>query len=176
MVEFPPRDGAALRRKGAMKPLDFIATAKVLVNAKGGVRPRETNLRRAVSTAYYALFHCLAECCANMIVGGTGANRSQPAWNQAYRALEHGLARNRCADQERVRRFPHDIQDFAKQFVHIQKRRHSADYDPDPPGFNKSDVVQDIRDAEDVIRRFARVSAKDRRAFAVYVLLRSRGV
>ena len=60
-----------------MNPADFIATAKDLVQANTRGRPRETNLRRAVSTAYYALFHGLAECCADMLVGGSGANRSQ---------------------------------------------------------------------------------------------------
>lgn len=28
----------------------------------------QAHLRRAVSTAYYALFHCLARCCADTLV------------------------------------------------------------------------------------------------------------
>ena len=78
-----------------MQALDFIETARHLTTSSSG-RPRQSDLRRAVSTAYYALFHCLAICCANMLVGGPGASRSEAAWRQAYRALNHG-AKKRCA-------------------------------------------------------------------------------
>ncbi len=152
-----------------MTPLDFIATARDLaaVNRRG--RPRQTNLRRAVSTAYYALFYCLATCCADMLVGGAGSNRSGPAWNQTYRALQHGTARQRCGLQS-ITRFPEAIQEFAELFIAMQQERHLADYDPDA-AFLKSIVIARINDAEQVIRRFAAVPVKDRRAFAVYVLL-----
>lgn len=133
-------------------------------------RPRETNIRRAISTTYYALFHCLATSNANMLVGGPGANRSQSAWRQAYRALQHGTARRRCERQNAIIKFPEAVQDFAERFADMQKKRHGADYDPDAT-FSKSDVVQDIADAEDVILCFNRVPARDRRAFAVYLLL-----
>ena len=103
-----------------MKPADFIATARDLANANSKGRPRETNLRRAVSTTYYALFHGLATCCADMLVGGPGANRSQPAWRQAYRALQHRDAKQRCESQA-ISRFPGELQDFAIQFVAMQK-------------------------------------------------------
>ena len=153
-----------------MKPLDFIATARDLAGANSKGRPRETNIRRAVSSTYYALFHCLATCNANMLVGGPGANRSQPAWRQAYRGLQHGTVRQRCERQNIIIKFPDEIQDFAERFVDMQQKRHEADYDPDAT-FSKSDVIQDITDAEDVIRCFNSVPVRDRRAFAVYVLL-----
>ena len=153
-----------------MKPLDFIATARDLVQANNKGRTRETNIRRAVSTTYYALFHCLATSNANTLVGGPGAHRSQPAWRQAYRALQHGTARQRCERQDIIIKFPNEIQDFAERFFDMQQKRHEADYDPDAT-FSKSDVIQDITDAEDVIRCFNSVSVRDRRAFAVYLLL-----
>ena len=155
-----------------MKPADFIATGKDLVQASAKGRPREANLRRAVSTAYYALFHGLATCCADTIVGGPGADRSQPAWRQVYRALQHGDARRRC-ERQAIRRFPNEIQDFANQFVLMQKERHRADYDPEGV-FYKDEVVQNIADAEYQLSRFTRVPIKDRRAFAVYVLMNMR--
>ncbi len=89
-----------------LKPLDFIATARDLAGANSKGRTRETNIRRAVSTTYYALFHCLATSNANMLVGGPGAHRSQPAWRQAYRALQHGTARQRCERQGIIIKFP----------------------------------------------------------------------
>ena len=151
-----------------MKPADFIATARDLANANSTGRPRETNLRRAVSTTYYALFHGLAICCADMLVGGPGVNRSQPAWRQAYRALQHRDAKRRC-ESRAISRFPNELQDFAIQFVAMQKERHRADYDPDG-AFSKDEVLQNITEAERRLSRFSKVPAKDRRAFAVYVL------
>ena len=56
----------------------------------------------------------------------------------------------------------------------MQKERHRADYAPDGV-FSKRDVLVYITETEDHIRRFNRVPVKDRRAFAVYVLLDIRG-
>lgn len=152
-----------------MQPLDFTKAARDLVDSAGRGRPREVNLRRAVSTTYYALFHCLADCCANMLAGNAQDNRSRPAWRQTYRALQHTTARNRCR-RNTINRFPSAIRNFAKLFVSTQMKRHSADYDPDAT-FLKSDVIQDIDEAENAIMRFNEAPRNDRRAFAIYVLL-----
>lgn len=55
----------------------------------------------------------------------------------------------------------------------MQAKRHMADYDPNEK-FYKSSVKQDIADTKDVIERFKNVPAKDRRAFAAYVLFKNR--
>ena len=159
-----------------MQPLDFITTARRLATGSRRGRPLETDLRRAISTAYYALFHCLANCCADTIVGSSGSNRSRPAWNQAYRALEHGLTRRRCENRGMMARFPRDVQDFARLFVLMQKMRHAADYDPDASdtpelALSRDFILQLIDNAEGAIRSFNQVPIADRRAFAVYVLL-----
>ena len=151
-----------------MQPGDFIATARDLAGTNRR-RPRQTNLRRAVSTAYYALFHCLAASCADTLVGGAGADRSPEAWNQAYRALEHGQARRRCTEAA-TRNFPPGIQQFATHFTDMQRERHRADYDPDA-SFTKSEVTQHINDTAATVSQFLSTPITDRRAFAVYVLL-----
>jgi uncharacterized protein (UPF0332 family) len=153
-----------------LRPADFIATARDLVDSNPRGRPRETNLRRAVSTTYYALFHCLAAAGADLLVGGAGADRSRPAWRQAYRALQHGPARKRCERSHIIARFPIEIQDFASAFSVMQQKRHDADYDPDA-AFVKSEVLASISEAEAAIQRFGEAPLRDRRAFAVYVLL-----
>ena len=58
----------------------------------------------------------------------------------------------------------------------MQKKRHSADYDPEAMYspvmvFFKSNIIQDIFAAENVIHRFSKTPLRDRRAFAVYILL-----
>ena len=148
---------------------DLIAAAFDLVETGSRGRPRQANLRRAVSTAYYAMFHCLAACCADLLVGGAGAERSEPAWRQVYRALEHGAARQRCNRRDMVQKFPAEIRQFAERFVAMQQRRHRADYDPEAR-YDKDAVLQDIIAAAEAIARLRQVPVKDRRAFAVYLL------
>ena len=152
---------------------DFIAIARDLAARSGNDRPGQAALRRAVSAAYYALFHCLANCCADLLVGSSGSDRSEPAWIQTYRALQHGTARSRCNNQVIIRRFPVEIQEFAHQFTRMQRKREDADYDPSLI-LAYTDVIGDIELTEQRIARFNSVPDKDRRAFAVYILLNLR--
>ncbi len=153
-----------------IKSADLIAAARDLVEAGSRGRPRQANLRRAVSTTYYAMFHCLAVCCADLLVGGAGSDRSEPAWRQVYRALEHGAARQRCNRAAIIQKFPEEVQDFADKFVDMQQKRHQADYDPEAD-YDKNFVLQDIIAVAEAIAKFQQVPVKDRRAFAVYLLL-----
>lgn len=83
-----------------------------------------------MSTAYYAMFHALCRNSADSLVGPKGApDRSRRAWNQAYRAVEHGIAKNQCKDTV-MEDFPETIRNFARHFVRVQELRHEADYDP----------------------------------------------
>lgn len=157
-----------------LRPPDLLKSADDLIAASNG-RPRQTNLRRAISTAYYALFHCLAKCCANLLIGGPGAARSSGAWHQVYRALDHGFAKNACKKNDKIALFPQEIQDFANAFVIMQEKRHSADYDPKGT-FYKSDVALQIEITKVVVEDFEKAALKDRRAFAAFVLLKERRI
>jgi hypothetical protein len=77
------------------------------------------------------MFHTLAGCCADTPIGGSSAVRSKPAWNQVYRALDHGAAKAACENKTTMGKFPQSIQDFANNFVQMQIKRHDADYNPD---------------------------------------------
>ncbi len=55
----------------------------------------------------------------------------------------------------------------------MQAKRERADYDPEGT-FDKSVVLQDVDLAEMAISQFAKVPLKDRRAFAIWVLLNVR--
>lgn len=152
-----------------LKPLDLLDSADKLL--AGGKKPSQVNLRRATSSAYYALFHCLARACADLMVGGSGSDRSSRAWSQVYRSLEHGPAKNSCANQLTMVTFPAEIQDFANAFRTLQAKRHSADYDPNAR-FSKSAAQQDVALARQVISDFCDAPIKDRRAFCVWALLK----
>ena len=152
-----------------LKPLDLIATAKDLVN-RSGRKPRQSDLKRALSTAYYALFHTLAKCCADVMIGTNSQTRK--AWQQVYRALDHNFAKNAC-QHGNISKFPKEIQDFANAFVALQSKRHSADYDPYSRVY-KSQVLVDLANAELVMRGLHSAPARHRRAFAAWVLLKQR--
>ncbi len=66
-----------------MDPADLLLIAHQLAIGVVGNRrghPRQAELRRAVSTAYYAMFHSLARCGADLVAGSTKQHRSQLAW------------------------------------------------------------------------------------------------
>ena len=151
-----------------MTPRDLIATAHSL--AEGDPRrPSQANLRRAVSTAYYAVFHCLAGTAADLLIGGS---RSE-AWHRVYRALEHGSAKSACRNRQAMQRFPPEIQGFADTFVTLQKARQGADYALDAR-FDKPDVLAAIDSAETAIARIEQADTRHRRAFVVHVLFKRR--
>ena len=108
---------------------DLIAIARAL--AAGAVppqtgRPRRAELNRAVSTIYYAAFHALANNNANKLIDFGSQARSDPAWELAYRTIDHRSARARC-QHPGMSRFPAHIREMAALFARLQARRHQAD-------------------------------------------------
>lgn len=122
---------------------------------------------------YYALFHAMCRNVADCFIGGRNADRSRPAWTQAYRAIQHGFAAAQCKNGKIVKKFPAAIQDFANVFVAAQERRVSADYDPTAK-FDRSPVLAEIEAAAVAMRAFSAASIKDRRAFAAWVTINNR--
>jgi len=129
---------------------------------------------RAISAAYYAIFHELCETVATSFVGGPGAARSTKAWKQAYRALDHYDAKKRCNQVSAGNgSFPAGIKNFAREFSMLQDQRHSADYDPMyriDIGATEAEIIR----AEKAIDDFRNCSPKDRGAFAVWIVFKMR--
>lgn len=149
---------------------NLIQAARDLVESANSDDPHNSHFRRAISTAYYALFHCLAESSANLLAGEDPANRSRRAWRQTYRALNHAAVKNRSNRSEFKTEFPQEIQDFAEVFVEIRDKRNRADYDP-TEAFSKPDAQHAINDEEEAINNFMSIESGERRNFALYLLL-----
>ena len=116
---------------------DLLEQAKHLANRERR-KPRQASLRRAVSTAYYALFHLLiSEATLNW--GGVGQR------HLLARLFEHGRMRA-AAEKQRgeCNRFIHSnpqpapgpeldcarhLYKVADAFTRAQQQRHTADYD-----------------------------------------------
>lgn len=120
------------------------------------------------------MFHCLAYESANLLIGSTKRRRSELAWRQVYRSLEHGLCKTKCKKiKDSIEKFPGNIIDFANGFVTMQEKRHAADYNPHFR-VTKSEVRAFIATTKAVIDGFEKCAAKDKRAFCAYVLLKDR--
>ncbi len=122
---------------------DLISRARSSLS--GTKRPKSIFLRRAVSDAYYSLFHALAFLCADTLVGVT--KRSDASWRRVYRSLEHGIAKTELQRKE-VRSLDAGIKLIASAFLQLQEERHYADYDPVTRLRRRADVEQLIRIAE----------------------------
>lgn len=103
-----------------------LENARALARIDKG-RPRQASLRRAVSTAYYALFQALCEACASELVGW---EKPWAAFTPIFRSLDH----SRVGD---VLRHPSlaggpDLSRLAFAFGELRVTREWADYNPEP--------------------------------------------
>lgn len=139
-----------------MRPSELIEVARALAASE---RPSQACLRRAASTAYYALFHALCAAAADTLVG----ERADETWSRVYRAPNHAAARRACTNRELVERLPPGLHRFTTLFPTLQTRRHDADYEP-KAAFVASEVLADISAAESVIAALAAAVLFERRA------------
>ena len=159
-----------------MSPANLIATARTLVSASSRETDPEqsqTHLKRAVSTAYYAMFHAVCANAAALLSDEIANSAASAAWLQAYRGPEHTHVRNQCRNAGLMAAFPPEISNFAQNFVQIQSYRNQADYNP-RSDFSLSDVLEIIDDAERAINELSSASEGTHRAFAITILLRNR--
>jgi hypothetical protein len=114
---------------------DLLMLADMLANLDPR-RPRQANLRRAVSAAYYSLFHLLLEECSQTLAG----NRIPGLAMRVSRSLSHTEMRKACLamtaqplqqplDALLAAPVSHDLRLVAGRFVKLQELRHTADYD-----------------------------------------------
>lgn len=117
---------------------DFLTHASELLSSgRRGAVP-QVSLRRAISAAYYGLFHYLLADAADGLVGKT--KRTDPSYGIVYRAFEHGRMRDRAgrainlpvkaARTLGISAFSDHVRNGAAIFVALQIERHKADYDP----------------------------------------------
>lgn len=150
-------------------PREMIATARKLLSGE----PSDTDLRRAVSSAYYALFHRLCASFSAIVLHPPEAVFVR-ASRQAYRYIEHGQAKRSCDEvRARERNFPPGIVAFANSFVELQRFRIEADYQP-TVAFDLELARSLVDTAEKAIAAHDGESAEARRAFAVFVGLRAK--
>lgn len=144
--------------------LELINASRFLASGQ----PTQGALRRAVSTAYYAMFHALAASNADLIVGPrTPANESR--WATTYRSLRHFRAENPLHGWPHL--FSQPVQNFAFVISGIKKEREKADYDPGANvSFVQNQVITWINSAERAIIGFNSASPEERAMVAIATL------
>ncbi len=139
------------------------ACYKLVPQAASTQQPSDADLRRAISAAYYALFHTLAASNADLIAGQPQSDISSYAWDRVYRRLDHGRAQNNLRGI--LNRLSQNGQNFARIFIELKDQRDEADYNPNAL-IIRSDTLNAISRVETAIRDFAQLSEEERRLIA----------
>jgi hypothetical protein len=142
-------------------------------------RPKQANLRRAVSSTYYAVFHYLVHeaCCVQF-----GTQHAQAPYRFVLgRAFAHTVMKQACVSfaggtlkDSATKGLPRNpqgkylilkaIQDMASMFVHLQEHRHLADYDRSE-SYRRSDVLSLIKQAQARVAQFSALGPSDDKRF-----------
>jgi uncharacterized protein (UPF0332 family) len=140
----------------------------------------QADLRRAISAAYYGLFHFFLSAAADMIVGAD--KRDTPYYSLVYRSVDHKQLR--AVSNLLSRSKPDDlpiapvggfgsIADVARVAGNLLELRHKADYDP---GYtcDTSEASVAISEAQQAIDQFKASTTDQRQAFLMLLLFKSR--
>lgn len=131
-------------------------------------RPKQTSLRRATSTAYYAVFHALAYLCARQLVGW---NKEWKFITPVYRALDHAGVR-RLFDRNREA-YGEDVTEIGRIFILLQQERNAADYDPEFSS-TRQETLELIRLAREAVQATLALDADKQLLIAVHLIGRQR--
>lgn len=130
-------------------------------------RPKQASLRRAVSTAYYAIFHLLIQEAVR--------NWRRPGErNLLSRMFEHGVMKKACAKKCKELEKTADLYFVADTFVQMQQHRHTADYDNDTK-WTRVDVMNQLNSVLEAFERWKSIrGSSDAQKFLVSLLIRER--
>jgi hypothetical protein len=167
-----------------LDPEHLFQQADGLIAPSGGVGAvRQVNLRRAISAAYYGLFHALLTAAADLVVGTTRRTTSQ--YGLVYRSVDHRAIRELCEEIARPTLKPKyaahappgggaaDLQAFATALIELQQKRLEADYNP-LIHIARSDAKIAVRSARAALKRWESISAEQRNAFLALLLFKAR--
>lgn len=164
-------------------PEDMLAVARHLA-LREPKRPRQATLRRAISTAYYAVFHLLASAGA----GALAPARPAALRARVRRAFVHEEMKQIClqfrhgnvASLSTATRplitgaLEQELATVATAFLTLQQVRHAADYDA-VQTFARADVLQTVNEAETAFAAWKAVKGRPNANVFLAALLLGRG-
>jgi hypothetical protein len=144
------------------------------------VRPHEEDWRRAISAAYYGLFHFVIAAAADMMVGAD--RRDTFLYTLVYRSVDHSRLRNLCSQlsgtkPQNLPLVPSSgfgtIADFARIASNLYELRNLADYDPSR-NFTPDEAKLAISDTRQAITWFQQGTKEQQETFLTLLLFKSR--
>ena len=166
-----------------VNPDHLLDQADRLAAAPARGAPRQADLRRAISSAYYAVFHAVVTDAADDFVGRT--KRHTARYALVYRSIDHRSLRRICEvvmkpnlpdkyDKYEPRGgFGADIEALANAMTELQDKRHTADYDPIYRA-GRTDAVLAIATGRTALDRLRRANKTRRKAFLSLVVFSPR--
>ncbi|HZW30563.1 MAG TPA: hypothetical protein VFF52_07645 [Isosphaeraceae bacterium] len=138
-------------------------------------KPKQANLRRAVSSAYYAVFHLLVDEACRILIG---TQHNQAPFRQVLgRAFAHGVMKEACKSfgggtlKKGVAKglpvgfaIPGEIRELALTFADLQEWRHLADYDRSER-FKRSETLTLINQVKKRIEGFTKLPSSNEKRF-----------
>ena len=85
-------------------------------------------IHRAISTAYYAVFHAICAINADVRHGVPTNPTAAQAWTRTYRQMRHGFATKRLSRY--LFSLNQHAQHLANRFINLKTARETADYNP----------------------------------------------
>lgn len=128
---------------------------------------------RAISTAYYAVFHALDKLCADYVT--RSANRNSAEYLRIYRALDHAPLKN--AFSQSPLKDSDSLSRIGTAVVTLQTERHRADYLPPTAGlFTNDRAAELVTLARDVVGQIEaiKLGTDECRTLAVSLLFKDR--
>ena len=158
-----------IARLSFSQPSHLLSIAEDLAGYRGSANLRQTAMRRAVSNAYYAVFHALCGVCADGLVG-----RGKPdLMRTVYRSIDHGPVKRSLLSAAALSTFP-DIVKIADLFASLQQHRHAADYEPLMPLFNRSQTLAIIEEARRAVVLIEQLDAEARLRLSILLVVSKR--
>lgn len=158
--------------------LHQLENARALARIDKG-RPREASLRRAVSTAYYALFQALCKTCADTLVG---YSKPWEAYTPVFRALEHSPTKQTLLQPFLA--VTDDLRQLGRAFKELHGAREWADYNPEPrpnyeegrnaTNFTRDEALRLIGLAEESVGLLRRLDDETRLRLATRLVTKTR--
>jgi hypothetical protein len=134
-------------------------------------RPRQASLRRAISAAYYALFHLLIDEAARLILPGSASAGTRSRIERSFGHAEmkkvsqaFNAPPTRPADDldRFVQALPPpsaDLSAITSAFVHLQEARHEADYNT-ARRYTRGEVTTFVEIAERAFQDWKRIRSQ----------------
>ena len=146
-----------------LDPTVLIDSADYAVNNALPGGPSREVIHRAISTAYYAVFHAINASNADIQHGVPTNAAAAQAWTSTYRRMRHGFATRSLG--RHLFSLTYHAQSLANHFTNLKTARETADYDPNRI-LTAGDANYWIGAAKAALSALRAMTAADRQTFS----------